>query len=148
MKTIKDEFCSFEIAKELKDLGFNEMVIATYDEDQEFDLQNFEQNYETFPNHIIGVPLYQQIIEWFREKHDIHIAVTSYTNQARIGDKILFEVLIGNKENNFDAFIDNSVKRLKIARENRTFSDYMLYDLYNEARKFAILKAIELIKSM
>ena len=137
MKTIKDEFCSFEIAKELKDLGFNEMVIATYDEDQEFDLQNFEQNYETFPNHIIGVPLYQQIIEWFREKHDICIMVSrSYYFDTYI-NSYTYTAIFHKYEN----------KELRSIHRVRDSDNNDIFYSYNKAREAAIWKCIELIKN-
>ena len=72
------EFIPYEQALALKELGFNEPCIATYDEDKEFEIQDFEQNYDTFPSHIIAAPLYQQAFRWFREKYNIHIRIEKY----------------------------------------------------------------------
>lgn len=71
---MKEQFVTYEIALKLKELGFNQMYFGTFDEDGHFDLQDFEQNYDTFPSHMIAAPLYQQVIDWFREK-DIVIEV-------------------------------------------------------------------------
>lgn len=71
---MKNQFVTYKIALKLKELGFNEKCIATFDEDENFELQNFEQNYDTFPSHIIAAPLWQQVIEWLDNK-DIHIII-------------------------------------------------------------------------
>jgi len=76
---MEKEFIPYEQALALKELGFNEQCIATYDEDKEFELQDFEQNYNTFPSHIIAAPLYQQAFRWFREKYKFHVEIRSYT---------------------------------------------------------------------
>jgi hypothetical protein len=68
---MEKEFIKYEQALALKELGFNEPCFATYDEDKEFEIQDFEQNYDTFPSHIIAAPLYQQAFRWFREKYQI-----------------------------------------------------------------------------
>jgi hypothetical protein len=78
---MKKEFISYEQALELKELGFNEPCFATYDEDIELELQDFEQTYDTFPSHIIAVPLYQQVFRWFREKHKLTHSVRTFFNE-------------------------------------------------------------------
>lgn len=70
---MKDQFIPYELAVKLKELGFNEECIATFDEDENFELQDFEQNYDTFPSHIIAAPLWQQAFDWFRDKYGLHI---------------------------------------------------------------------------
>lgn len=72
---MQEQFLPYELALKLKELGFNEECIATFDEDENFELQDFEQNYDTFPSHIIAVPLWQQAFEWFEEKYDFHINI-------------------------------------------------------------------------
>ena len=68
---MEKEFATYEQASALKELGFDESCFATYDEDKEFEIQDFEQTYDTFPSHIIAAPLYQQAFRWFREKHGL-----------------------------------------------------------------------------
>jgi hypothetical protein len=69
------DFTLYEEAFALKELGFNENCIATYDEDRDFELQDFEQNYDTFPPHIISVPTYSQAFRWFRDKHNLRCQI-------------------------------------------------------------------------
>jgi hypothetical protein len=68
---MEKEFATYEQASALKELGFDESCFATYDEDKEFEIQDFEQTYDTFPSHIIAAPLKQQAFRWFREKHNL-----------------------------------------------------------------------------
>lgn len=79
---MKKQFVTYEIALKLKELCFNEMCIATYDENREFNLQDFEQNYETFPLHILAAPLWQQVIDWFRDKYSLYITITSQSQES------------------------------------------------------------------
>lgn len=72
---MEKEFVPYELALRMKQLGFNEPCFATYDEDIELELQDFEQTYDTFPSHIIAVPLYQQAFRWFRDKHGLDSAI-------------------------------------------------------------------------
>jgi hypothetical protein len=66
------EFIPYEQALALKELGFDELCIATYDEDEYFEFLDFEQSYYTIPSKLIQAPLYQQAFRWFREKHNLH----------------------------------------------------------------------------
>ncbi len=65
------EFVPYEQALLLKELGFDEICIATYDEDEYFEFLDFEQSYYTIPSKLIQAPLYQQAFRWFREKYQI-----------------------------------------------------------------------------
>ena len=107
----------------MKELGFNEPCIATFDEDEDFDLQNFEQNYDTFPSHIIAVPLWQQCVDWFREKHDIDIEIHS-----KFGHGTGWWANL--------CYNPTRTEVLNIA----------IFDNYYEAREQAILECIELLK--
>jgi hypothetical protein len=68
---MKKEFVTYEQAVALKELGFDEICIATYDEDEYFEFLDFEQSYYTIPSKLIQAPLYQQAFRWFREKYQI-----------------------------------------------------------------------------
>ena len=39
---MEKEFVTYELALKLKELGFNEPCIATYDEDEDFEFQDFD----------------------------------------------------------------------------------------------------------
>ena len=143
MKTIKDQFCSFEIAKELKDLGFDEPCFGAFNADEELiyginikDMKYFLKYHKE--DDAVLAPLHQQIIDWFREKHDICIMVSrSYYFDTYI-NSYTYTAIFNKYEN----------KELKSIHRVRDADDDDIFHSYNEARKFAILKAIELIKSM
>ena len=113
---MKKEFATYEIALKLKELGFNEDCFGYFVINlQELIIVNTKKHKSDW---YISAPLWQQVIDWFREEHNIHLAVTSYTNPSKIGDKQMYETLIGHKENNFDATIANSTIRLTESFKN------------------------------
>ena len=122
-----------EIFRNLNKLGYKHYLDYTVEELDSLNIKSKEFSIES-----------NLAFDWFREKYNTHIAVISYTNPAKIEDKLMFEILIGNKENLFDPSIDNSLKRLKESFEDKEFSYYNLYNSYEEAREQAILKTIEL----
>ena len=143
---MEKQFTTYEIALKLKELGFNEECLGIYYYDGSF--KKYILEYKDTEEYLvcISAPLWQQVIDWFREEHNIHLAVTSYTNPSKIGDKQMYETLIGHKENNFDATIANSTIRLTESFKNKVLCLYNLYDTYEEAREQAILEAIKLCK--
>jgi hypothetical protein len=101
---MKNQFTSYEIALKLKKLGFDEECLCVYD---------------SF-NVLIGAPSYQQIIDWFRSVHKIHITITSQSQES-------WQWHI--------QFPHDSLN--KMWQED--------FNSYEEARENVILKAIELI---
>ena len=121
------EFILYEQALALKELGFNEPCIATYDEDENFELQDFEQNYDTFPSHIIAVPLYSQAFRWFREKYVLDSIV-----QPTYSTKYQYRVF-------------NIETKSKV----QVYGDYMgkEFNIYEEAELACLKKLIEIVKN-
>lgn len=119
---MEKEFIPYEIALALKELGFNENCIATFDEDKNFELQDFEQNYDTFPKHIIARPLYQQAFRWFREKYNL-----SYCIESHYTDEWFFFYKIEGIDKRYG--------------ENKDF------DTYEEAELACLKKLIEIVKN-
>jgi hypothetical protein len=126
---MEKQFCTYEIALKLKELGFNENCIATFGENQVFDLQDFEQNYDTFPSHIIAAPLWQQVIDWFRDKQNIKIELSFANKDLNEHEFAVF--------GDFKEFVTCITDRIKLG------DDRIVYKSYPECREQAILKAIE-----
>jgi hypothetical protein len=68
------DFVPYELALELKQLGFDEPCFAFYDESLYF--PNNENQYGTFCNQKLdasscSAPTYSQAFRWFREKHNL-----------------------------------------------------------------------------
>lgn len=78
---MKHLFVPYKIAKQLKEKGFNEPCFLVYHDKKLLKLvSHVASNFmiSTTTNKELGVntftaPLYQQVIDWFREKHHIHI---------------------------------------------------------------------------
>ncbi len=67
-----EEFVSFKIANQLKDLGFKEPCMAAFSKTEEgirFEFWN-DENYEKWTK-ICSAPSYRQVFKWFREKHKL-----------------------------------------------------------------------------
>lgn len=85
---IQNQFCSYEIALKLKELGFDEECLCTYGiENKSFQRnpsnnmagEEIEEPY-TWKNSLIHqsvmtAPLWQQVIDWFREKKNLNIEI-------------------------------------------------------------------------
>jgi hypothetical protein len=70
---MKDQFVTYEIAKRLKKLGFNEQCFGLIKpdnnliiEDQYLYITNIDVHNEN-----CAAPLWQQAIDWLREKHNL-----------------------------------------------------------------------------
>jgi hypothetical protein len=99
------EFCTYEQALALKELGFNEPCFSFY-----IDVDNFLYTNQKWLNYNlndkrISAPLYQQAFRWFREKYNlcgevytVNMGAIDYTFQIR--DLYSEDV----KHNNFEAY--------------------------------------------
>ena len=106
------QFCTFEICKKLVELGFNEICLNRSDSDPD----------------VLAI-LWQQAIDWIREKYDIHIVITVYPYSEIIevnGYKIYAEI--------------NGSLCTAVSEETQCWS-------YYKAREQAILKSIEIIET-
>lgn len=131
---MEEQFVTYEIALKLKELGFDEECLGYYsngmqdvyfkffnnDEDSKF----LEQNYKDF-----NAPLWQQVFDWFREKHKINILINP--SYACYNIKIT----------KYDDYEDDNIVLDIDSLDFKDFSNY------HEAREQAILKALELINN-
>ena len=61
------EFIPYEQALELKELGFNDLCLFYYGNNEALRIYHQSEIGED----LIGAPLYQQVFRWFREKYDL-----------------------------------------------------------------------------
>lgn len=132
------QFCTYEIALVLKELGLNETCFAIWNQgDSDTDgscfsfmprlyskqvIINDSQNCTGYCNadkFKVAAPLWQQAIDWFRTNHNLNVS--------------------------WELSDDEYGKWYSITINNRTDCDESLTE-YGKAREIAILKAIELIK--
>lgn len=72
---MRELFVSYNIASILKDKGFNEQCLATYNTSKELILHNYILNNVEIKESLLRVfiaPLYQQVIDWLAKEHKIH----------------------------------------------------------------------------
>ena len=106
-----------EIFKQLKNLGYKHYVDLTIEELDNLPINNIEKRIE-----------YSLVIDWFREKYDLHIVLT-VNPYSEIDTVNGYKIYDGKNE-------------LKCIANNETRSWGYYY-----AREQAILKALELIKT-
>jgi hypothetical protein len=69
---MEKEFVPYELALELKQLGFDEPCFAYYDMAQKFNFPGTTMHNRNFINlKATMTPLYQQAFRWFREKYQL-----------------------------------------------------------------------------
>lgn len=69
---MKHLFIPYELALIAKEKGFDEPCLGLYHKDGMFVVEKTESHNQYY-GQICSAPLYQQIVDWFREKHNISI---------------------------------------------------------------------------
>jgi hypothetical protein len=62
------EFIPYEQALELKELGFNELCLFYYTDNEALRIYHQSEIYDD----LVGAPLYQQVFRWFREYYGLN----------------------------------------------------------------------------
>lgn len=131
---MKNLFVNYEIALKLKQLGFDEGCIAYYHNRNEpyfcehLDRSRFVINSTSekiFYDSDCTAPLYQQVIDWFREEHNISVGVTTIFENSCIGSSKISSFLPHCNVDHYDEECDD----------------------YYKCLNFAILKAINIIEN-
>ena len=81
---IKEAYCSFEVAKLLKEKGFEGDISAYYhiwdNGSKVCSAQEF--NHSEAPHLYIPAPTHQMAMKWLREVHNIFIVIEPYSNTS------------------------------------------------------------------
>ena len=129
---MEEQFVTYEIALKLKELGFDEKCFAIYDAYQDNRLvylcedgRNHSGTIKTNASMDFSclAPLWQQVIDWFIEEHNIFIEITYEGGLHKDTSLYSFQLWSNQTSNKSDKMS------------------------YCEAREQAILKAIELCKN-
>jgi len=154
---IENNFVPYNIALELKNLGFDEPCLkqgnphghiiwrfgCTDDENDTLTIKDIisQKLHEDF----IGIPLYQNVQNWLLEKHGIWVEVAFYYNPHKL-DKKFFEYGISNVNKGEEGLMSNIIKRINdnwIESPNK----YNLFDTpqeaYNSAFEFCLKNLIK-----
>ena len=130
---MKELFVTYDIALAMKELGFDEECCAIYRKSHLYPILGFEK-FNSVKKSVIAAPLWQQCVDWFREKQNINVEINYIPNINKYG--ILTSVMDIKPR---DLTRDENIKRSIEITNN-----FAQYDTYQEAREQAILKAIEL----
>ena len=128
---MKEQFVTYDIALKLKKLGFDEPCFGWhfYEEFNPLRIQKCETYLEI--ESCTKAPLWQQVIDWFEEKYNLHIKFD----------------LIGHSKI-MHTFKIYSTGDIFLPRKEENTTSYFgeCYESFKEAREQAILKVLELIK--
>lgn len=118
---LSTEFCSYEQALALKELGYGDHYgddyFAWYSSNKDFHYRNM--NSPVYPNNQSFIaPLKQQVFRWFREKYNIHGFIIHYS-------RVMFRWCIDSGDD---------------------FEESIKLDTYEEAENACIDKLIEIVK--
>ena len=122
-------FCPYELALELKELGFDEISLFYYDAAYEGNPLShcphllLNSQLEGFENEPISAPLRQQALRWFREKYGLHYIICKNIQMDGYGyrEVILIPYMEENENTIFktyeEAEVECLVKLIEIAKE-------------------------------
>ena len=128
---MKEQFVTYEIALSLKELGFDEECLVYFNNDKYRDLictcENGMDGDFTVHHYSgdVNAPLWQQVIDWFRETYKINILIAPiYSSENLKGYVFNFGLIT----------MDNLSEVFKNGK----------FETFYKAQEQAILKAIEL----
>jgi hypothetical protein len=131
---MEKEFVPYELALELKQLGFDEPCISHYTVYGKFSNDYSaprKYNSEFELGSYISAPLYQQAFRWFREKHNLNGILNHYPN-TKLWDFSVHDLTWSGKE-----FIEY------VKKEDRSVK----YPTHEEAELACLKKLIEIVKT-
>ena len=80
---MEKQFATYEIALAVKELGFNERCLTTFDDGiLNLDIEWFCLNSELNEGYV-AAPLWQQVIDWFEDKHKLVLQYDDRTAGCR-----------------------------------------------------------------
>ena len=122
---ITEDYVSFEVAKLLKEKGFNWQCHATYDiavtggkpQFSEYEVLNYfpygMKNSDDKYGMVISAPTHQMAMKWLREVYDIKIMIRPYVDGT-----YSYEILNGFWYVNFDSYENAVEESIKYCLEN------------------------------
>jgi hypothetical protein len=100
MATIEEDYVSFEIAKLLKEKGFEGFTLFSYSNRGSTMCGHWENEIDWLPKCTL-----QMAMKWLREKHNINIDIASVWNQKRFE----YQVFIVTPKNAKHCYIDDKL---------------------------------------
>lgn len=127
---MEEQFVTYPIALKMKEMGFIEECFGIYYYDGSFNEYILEHKDTEGYSVCIPAPIWQQAIDWLREKKHLHVKFMIEDSDVFINKTWDFGIF------NIDWGGDKEVRYLIRASNYKTFED---------AREASILKALEII---
>jgi hypothetical protein len=123
---MEKEFIPYEIALELKQLGFDEECLAFF-KDEEFKIPSSNEPFKNseLKSWFVTAPLYQQAFRWFRKKYKLDFYIRNSESGCGFGG------VTTHKSNFFFLYISNG---------------YWKFNSNEEAELECLKKLIEIVK--
>jgi hypothetical protein len=144
---MKNEFCTYEQALALKELGFDEPCLAFWDgkNTDAFYFNNIRDasgDYTPFQKHDrlkwFGAPLYQQAFRWFRENYNVQTLIKkNKSDHVWYIYEVYFERLATSE--NPPVMVGHTI--------NSWLGLNLEFNTYEEAEQACLDKLIEIIKN-
>jgi hypothetical protein len=133
VEVIDKEFVNYEIALQMKELGFNEPCFKAYTEEYKQLISNIHYHTNTsiknvLPTKPFTAPTYSQCFRFFREKYGIE----GFVHKSIEGNYYFVIKRIGNNESNMYEFTKNTPKN---------------FNTYEESEQACLIKLIELCQN-
>jgi len=130
---MKNEFVPYNVARRLKDLGFDEKCFAYYGIDYgsgpELVYEMYHNSAENLDRReFITVPLWQQVTRWLRNVHKINVTIDFFPNIKKWSSFSYSQNLNG--------------KEYVKERSMRRFMEMTKYDTYEEALESEIINIV------
>ena len=136
---IKEKYVNFEIAKLLKEKGFDEKVNTFYKTDTEFLKSNLCINYNddkfrlsdihNIPENTVSAPTLQMAIDWLLEIHHYYIQVMldSWACSGHMG----YYAVIQRTDNDFEIMLQDVCDKVFYDKPEDVYNDAIKYILEN-----------------
>lgn len=112
MKQITEDYCNFEVAKLLKEKGFDSNVYTCYTDCEfpefltmiDYVIQGEEYERSNFESHnLIQAPTHQMTLKWLREVHRIETHIVLSELNADNSRKYMFDIYSSDINRDFDS---------------------------------------------
>lgn len=122
---ITEDYVDFEIAKLLKEKGFDAYVFSFYDDEGNFSRKEVDWNWNIEPRY--SAPTLQMTMKWLREVHNLVVSVEPEVNT----------------DSKLDLFYVFKIFEIKDTLTQLIYNRYELCDSYEEACELAIKYCLE-----
>jgi hypothetical protein len=143
---MKKEFIPYQIALDMKELGFDEPCLGLFHNDKTF-YPTQCKSHEQFHGQVCSAPLYQQAFRWFRDHFDMSSDIISklpfYNNfdcEGNIEDGEL------KWEYNYRIIHNKDGYKCEVYESN-VLNNFTHYEEYEEAELECLKKLIEIVKN-